>query len=104
VDSTADLLTFLAHITLSNRAPVVLKRLNHTPKGSSQAVILFANSGTKIRRNSVSVRVQTNAATRPPADVPVMTRGIKFASRNAFTTPKWSGVMEIVNIAGFEDN
>ena len=92
--------TFLAHKTLSKRAPVAQNRLNHTRIGSSQAVILFANSGTKRRCSSASVRVQTNAAMRPPADVPVMTRGIKFASRKAFTTPKWSRVMETVKIHG----
>jgi hypothetical protein len=32
---------------------------------------------------------------RAPADVPVMTRGRRFASRKALTTPKWS--VDIVN-------
>jgi hypothetical protein len=34
--------------------------------------------------------VQVIAAIRPPAEVPVMIRGRRFASRKALTTPKWS--------------
>lgn len=86
--------TFRAHSTLSNLAPVFQKRLNHTRNGSSQAVILLASSGTSNRCNSESVRVQTSAAIRPPAEVPVMTRGINFASRKAFTTPQWSSQID----------
>ena len=82
--------TFFAHAKLSNLAPVTQKRLNHIWNGSSHAEILFANSGTKSLFNSMSVRVQTRAATSPPADVPVMTRGKSSASKNAFATPKWS--------------
>jgi len=57
---------------------------------SSQAVILSAISGTTRVFNSSSVRVQTSAAIKPPAEVPVTTRGRRPASRNALTTPKWS--------------
>lgn len=84
--------TLRAHETLSKRAPVRQKRLNQTLKWSSHAVMRFASSGTRSSRSSSSVRVQTSAATSPPADVPDITRGSRLASRNALTTPKWSGV------------
>jgi hypothetical protein len=82
--------TFLAHVTASNLAPVLQARLAQTMKGSSQAVIRLANSGTSNFRSSSSVRVQTMAAINPPAEVPVMTLGRRPSSRKAFTTPKWS--------------
>ena len=75
---------------LSNRAPVFLNRLNQTLKESSQAVILLARDGTSSTLSSSSVRVHVNAAMRPPALVPVITRGSNFASKKALTTPKWS--------------
>ena len=87
--SAGCLLTFLAQETVSNLAPVFLKRENQTRKGSSQAVILSARRGTSKRRNSASVLVQTRAAINPPAEVPAITRGNNLASRKALTTPKW---------------
>ena len=75
---------------LSNRAPVFQNRLNHTPKESSQAVIRFARDGTSNILSSSSVRVHVKAAMRPPALVPVITRGSSPASKKALTTPKWS--------------
>ena len=83
--------TFLAQVALSNRAPEVQNLLNQTLNGSSQAVIRLANSGTRSSLSSVSVRVHISAATRPPAEVPDITRGRRPTSRKAFTTPKWSG-------------
>ena len=83
--------TFSAHSTPENLAPVVLNRLNHTLKGSEHAVILSANCGTSSCFNSSLVRVHNNAATTPPADVPVMMRGSKSASKNALITPKLIG-------------
>jgi len=80
--------TFSAHLIEENRAPVSYHRLIQTPKASSHAVILFANSGTRRCLSSSSVRVHSRAATIPPADVPVTTRGSRSASRNALTTPK----------------
>ena len=78
------------YITLSKRAPVFQARLIHTGKGSSQGVIFAANSGTRSTFNSSSVLVHTRAAMRPPALVPVITRGSRPASKNAFRTPRWS--------------
>jgi hypothetical protein len=75
---------------LSNRAPVSKNRLNQTPKESSQAVILFARDGTSNTFSSSSVRVHVRAAMRPPALVPVITRGSSPASKKALITPKWS--------------
>ena len=80
--------TFFAHWIASNRAPVVRNRLTQMLKGSSKAVIRRASSGVSMRFSSASVRVQTIAATTPPAEVPEMTRGIRPASKNPFTTPK----------------
>lgn len=80
--------TLLAQSIVSNLAPVCRKRLNHTVKGSEHAVILSANSGTKSSLSSLSVRVHKRAAQSPPADVPVMTRGSRSASRKALMTPK----------------
>lgn len=80
--------TFLAHSIVSNLAPVCRKRLNHTVNGSEHAVILSANSGAKSSLSSLSVRVHKRAAQSPPADVPVMTRGSRSASRKALMTPK----------------
>lgn len=79
-----------AHRTLSNRAPVFQNRLSQTLIDSSHAVIRLANSGTSRILSSSSVRVHVSAAMRPPALVPVMTRGSRPASKNALTTPQWS--------------
>jgi hypothetical protein len=78
------------HKMLSKRAPVFQTRLIQMLYGSSQAVILFARSGTNSNFSSSSVLVHTKAAMSPPALVPVMTRGRSPASRKAFTTPTWS--------------
>ena len=78
------------HKMLSNRAPVFQTRLIQMLHGSSQAVILFARSGTNSNLSSSSVLVHTKAATSPPALVPVITRGRSPASRKALTTPTWS--------------
>lgn len=78
------------HKMLSKRAPVFQARLIQMVYGSSQAVILFARSGTNSNLSSSSVLVHTKAATSPPALVPVITRGRSPASRKAFTTPTWS--------------
>ena len=51
-------------------------------------VILSANLGTRSCFNSSFVLVHSKAATRPPAEVPVMTRGSRSASRKALMTPK----------------
>ena len=76
------------HSSLSNRAPVFKTLSPQILKGSSHAVILLASSGTRSTFSSSSVRVQVSAAIRPPALVPVITRGRRPASRNAFTTPQ----------------
>ena len=95
-------LTFLAHATVSKRAPVRHHLRNQTAKESSQALILSANSGLsrsvecKVKlmthissfESSSFVRVAQKAATKPPADVPVITLGSRSASRNSFKTPK----------------
>lgn len=92
--------TFLAHSMDENLAPVSLHLLNQTLKASSHAVILFASSGTRSSLSSSSVLVQSNAATRPPAEVPVTTRGSRSASRKALTTPKLFGQLR----GGFGQN
>lgn len=76
------------HDTLSNLAPVRQNLFIHTLKGSSQAVILVARSGTNKCLSSSSVRVHTRAAMRPPALVPVTTLGNSPASKKAFIMPK----------------
>ena len=81
-------ITFCTQWIASNLAPVDQALLDHTRKGSSNAVKRLARSGVSRRLNSPSVRVQTMDATTPPADVPDITRGIRPASRKAFTTPK----------------
>lgn len=95
-------LTLRAHETLSNRAPVLQNRQNHTLNGSSQAVIRFASSGTSNRLSSPSVRVQTRAATRPPAEVPDITRGRRSWSKKALTTPKWSYGKLLITVILFD--
>lgn len=107
VSLTTDLQTFFAHldwilrdkwmtkelqtyVVLSNRAPVLKNRSMYTEKGSSHAVILSASLGSSKTSSSSSVLVQARAATRPPALVPLMTRGSNPSSKNAFITPKWS--------------
>ena len=82
--------TFRAQSTASNLAPVFQTLVAQTLNGSSQALILFASSGTNTSLSSSSVCVQVNVAIKAPADVPVIIRGRRFASRNALTTPKWS--------------
>ena len=71
---------FLAHCTVSKRAPVVYIRFAQTESGSSQAVIFSATSGIVIRRSSSSVCVHMKAATSAPADVPLMTFAIHLVS------------------------
>ena len=81
-------LTFLAQSSVENLAPVCKNRLDHTRTESWHARILSERRGTRSSLSSASVRVQRRAATSPPADVPVTTRGSRSASRKAFTTPK----------------
>ena len=80
---------FFAHWTASNLEPVFHILLLQVLKSSSNAVNFVANSGTSKTFTSSSVRQQTKAATRAPAEVPEMTRGSSFASKRALITPKW---------------
>ena len=82
--------TFRAQSTASNLAPVFQTLVAQMLIGSSQALILLASSGTNTSLSSSSVWVQVIAAIRAPADVPVIIRGRRSASRKALTTPKWS--------------
>jgi len=77
-----------AHSSESNLAPVRHARFIQPNVDSLQAVIRLASSGTSRVRSSASVRVQVSAATMAPAEVPVITRGRRFSSRRARTTPK----------------
>src|SRR4051794_8023859 len=70
----------LAQSTESKRAPVFHQRRNQTVIGSRQAVILCERDGTRSSLSSSLVRVATNAATRAPPLVPVMTSGRRSAS------------------------
>ena len=81
-------LTFLAHSTLSNLAPVSQNLFDQVLNGSEQAVILSANFGTSNDLSSSFVRVQSSDAANAPAEVPAMTRGRRSASRKALMTPK----------------
>ena len=85
-----DCSTFRAQSTASNLAPVFQNRVAQILSGSSQALIRLASSGTSNFLSSSSVCVQVNAAIKPPAEVPVMIRGRRSASKKALTTPKWS--------------
>lgn len=82
------LLALRAQSTVSNRAPVCKNLLNQLRKGSSHAVIRLASEGLRSVLSSSSVRVHTKAAMRLPQEVPAMTRGSRFESRRALTTPK----------------
>lgn len=81
-------LHLLAQSKESNLAPVFHHLGTQVVKGSEHALIRPARAGTSSFLSSSFVRVATNAATRAPPEVPVMTSGNRLASNNAFTTPK----------------